>query len=61
MLMVEDRLPMDLASRMQRAKDLGFIIRAYHGTDYGHVQSAFDLNKGRGWRTHDGVCAALRR
>lgn len=38
-------LPMDTASRMQRAKELGFTIRAYHGT--GAVFKAFDLEKGR--------------
>lgn len=42
---VENELPMDTASRMQRARDLGFTIRAYHGT--GMTFKAFDLNKGR--------------
>lgn len=37
-------LPMDKASRLARAKMLGFIIPAYHGT--GNRFSAFDLERG---------------
>jgi hypothetical protein len=40
-----EALPMDKASRMARAKALGFIIPAYHGT--GTRFTAFDLEKGR--------------
>ena len=43
--LLEDPLPMDPASRMQRARELGFVIRAYHGT--GATFQAFDLNKGK--------------
>lgn len=42
----ENSLPMDKDSRMQRAKQLGFTIRAYHGT--GAKFNEFDLEKGRG-------------
>lgn len=38
-------LPMDKASRMARAKALGFTIPAYHGT--GSKFTAFDLEKGK--------------
>jgi hypothetical protein len=41
----ETALPMDAASRMQRAKDMGFTVRAYHGT--GATFKAFDLDKGK--------------
>jgi hypothetical protein len=39
-----EALPMDAKSRMQRAKEMGFTIRAYHGT--GAQFKAFDLEKG---------------
>jgi hypothetical protein len=41
----ESILPMDTASRMQRAKELGFTVRAYHGT--GNKFKEFDIEKGR--------------
>ena len=38
-------LPMDPASRMQRAKDMGFTVAAYHGTKAKFNE--FDLEKGQ--------------
>ena len=43
-LIKESNLPMDEASRMQRAKALGFSLKAYHGT--GAAFDEFDLDKG---------------
>ena len=42
---VENELPMDTASRMERARDLGFTIPAFHGT--GAKFNEFDLEKGQ--------------
>ena len=42
---IDDPLPMDKASRMARARSLGFTIPAYHGT--GSKFTAFDLEKGK--------------
>jgi len=39
----EQSLPMDVESRMKRAKELGFVYRAYHGTR--SEINAFDLSK----------------
>lgn len=46
---LEDELPMDDASRMQRATELGFTIKAFHGTD--SKFNEFDLEKGRSRQT----------
>ena len=41
----ENSLPMDAASRMKRAKELGFTVRAYHGTNAEFNE--FDIEKGK--------------
>jgi hypothetical protein len=41
----ENELPMDDASRMQRAKEMGFVIPAYHGTNMKFDE--FDLEKSK--------------
>ena len=45
MRLLEDGLPMDDASRMARAKELGFTIPAYHGTKAAFNE--FDVEKGK--------------
>ncbi len=43
---MQEKLPMDKQSRMERAKALGFTVVAYHGTD--QKFNEFDMEKGKG-------------